>query len=138
MALLNLITGPWECGLVPPLACVWCGCHSGASVLLSSKAVSPLREKPLPSAQRHLHSHRDTWRLRGGSVHAASAEVLYLCAWAVFICVQPTFTCGLIPACHVPVNVWTFGTPHVYACHFYTGASLHIFVAASGHYVQAS
>lgn len=33
----------------------------------------------------------DAWKLRGGCVQAASAEELHLCAWAVFVHMQPTF-----------------------------------------------
>lgn len=79
MALLNSITAPWEGGLALPS--VHCGAVAATqgqcpSVLMGS----PLRGQPLPSAQRYAQSQEDTWKLRGRGVHAASAEVLHLCA----------------------------------------------------------
>lgn len=73
-------------------------------------------------------------------------EVPHLCAQGRLLHVQPTFTCGHIPAYHVLANVQTcmqlaFRTPHVCAYSFHSKASPHMthttLVAAVGHYMEA-
>lgn len=92
----------------------------------------PLRGKPLPGAHTDTFSlTEDAQKLRGRCVHAASAEVLHLGAQAISVGVQPTFTCGHIPACHVPANAPTgmqmaFRTPRVCLSLSHQGQPSHV------------
>lgn len=98
MALLNPITAPWECGLALPS-----GLCGAPAAIWGPVSFCPHWQSPEGQASSQCPETpsilRNAWRPRGKGVHAVSKEVLHLCAQGSLLHMQPTFTCGHIPAC---------------------------------------
>lgn len=88
--------------------------------------------QPLPSAHRGTFTAtEDAWKLRD-VWSLLQPQRSCICVPGPFLCIGNlhSFTCGHVPAYRMPTNSRTgmqmaFGTPHMCACHFHTGASPH-------------